>query len=270
MRYHVQHLSDAIWTGPAETPVRSSGSDVEADVEDVPVLDDVGLALEALEPSPRRLGLRAALDQVVPADHLAADEAAGDVGVDRLRRLERGLAVPERPGSGLLSPAVKKATRPRASLSRTTTSSSADGPVRNSAASSGGSSAELRLELASMPPGPFTIATSGFVVSGSSPLGKLAAPLRQRPALVEVREDALESARLPGASRRRRTSPPSHPLEPPLDVVAVGDEQLEPQRLQVAPPDRPRPRTRRARRAAHRPGGDRREAAARSRARRRP
>ena len=56
--------------------------DVEADVEDVPVLDDVGLALEPLETASRGLRMRAALDEVVPADHLAADEAACDVGVD--------------------------------------------------------------------------------------------------------------------------------------------------------------------------------------------
>ena len=36
------------------------------------------------------------------SDHLAADEAAGDVGVDRRRRLEGGLPVAERPGARLL------------------------------------------------------------------------------------------------------------------------------------------------------------------------
>ena len=42
------------------------------------------------------------LDEVLPADHLAADEAAGDVGVDRLGGVERGLAVAERPRARLL------------------------------------------------------------------------------------------------------------------------------------------------------------------------
>ena len=39
----------------------------------------------------------AELDEVVPVDHLAADEAARDVGVDRARGVERGLAVAQRP-----------------------------------------------------------------------------------------------------------------------------------------------------------------------------
>src|SRR5262245_29529833 len=41
-------------------------------------------------------------DEVVPAHDLATDEAARDVGVDRLRRVERGLAAPQRPGTRLL------------------------------------------------------------------------------------------------------------------------------------------------------------------------
>jgi len=44
------------------------------------------------------LGTRANLDEVAPADHLAADEAAGDVRMDRLRGLERRLAAAKRPG----------------------------------------------------------------------------------------------------------------------------------------------------------------------------
>ena len=46
--------------------------------------------------------MRARLDQVAPVDHLAADEAARDVGVDRLRGVERGLALAQRPGARLL------------------------------------------------------------------------------------------------------------------------------------------------------------------------
>src|SRR4029453_15970549 len=57
-------------------------SDVEAEVDDVAVLDDVVLALD-----PELSGLAAArlaseLDQVAPVDHLGADEASLDVGVD--------------------------------------------------------------------------------------------------------------------------------------------------------------------------------------------
>src|SRR6185312_17362797 len=62
--------------------------DVEANVQDVAVLDDVRLAFEPLEAASRGLRVRAGLDEVYPADHLGADEATGDVRVDRLRRLE--------------------------------------------------------------------------------------------------------------------------------------------------------------------------------------
>ena len=67
-----------------------------------PSCDDVGLALEPLRAALRRLGVGAGIEQVVPADHLAADEAARDVRVDRAAGLERGLAVAQRPGSRLL------------------------------------------------------------------------------------------------------------------------------------------------------------------------
>src|SRR5262245_63074560 len=75
---------------------------VEPDVQHVAVADDVGLALEALLPAARRFRVRARLDQVVPVDHLAADEAPGDVGVNRAGCVERRLAVAQRPGARLL------------------------------------------------------------------------------------------------------------------------------------------------------------------------
>src|SRR6266545_3614634 len=74
-----------------------AASDVEADVEDVSVLDDVGLALEPLLARARRIGVRAGRDEVVPADHLAADEPARDVGMDRRGRVQRRAAATERP-----------------------------------------------------------------------------------------------------------------------------------------------------------------------------
>src|SRR5262245_35250503 len=83
----------------ARWPARS---DVEADVQDVAVLDHVGLPLEALLPAPRRLGVRAGVEQVVPAHDLAADESARDVRVDRLGGLERRLPATQRPGARLL------------------------------------------------------------------------------------------------------------------------------------------------------------------------
>src|SRR5207244_4946622 len=62
---------------------------------------------------------------------------------------------------------------------------------------------------------------------------QLALPIRQRPSRVEVREQALELRRLgleTGISGLRLLR---HAFEPPLDVVAVRDEQLELERLEV-------------------------------------
>src|SRR3954471_10118051 len=87
--------------GGAYDPPRSP-SDVEAHVEDVAVLDDVRLAFELLLAGPRGLGMTAGRDEIVPAHDLAADEAAGNVRVDRLCSVERGLAAAERPGPRLL------------------------------------------------------------------------------------------------------------------------------------------------------------------------
>src|SRR5947209_8557398 len=94
------------WTCPGVRLPDVAGSDaarldVEADVQDVAVLDGVGLPLQALEAATGRLCPRAAIDQVAPADHLAADEPARDVRVNPGRRLERRLATAQRPGPRL-------------------------------------------------------------------------------------------------------------------------------------------------------------------------
>src|SRR6266536_3513127 len=78
--------------------------DVEADVEDVSVGDDVVLPLQPLLAAAGGLGATPRLDEVAPRNHLAADESARDVGVDR-RRLERGSPTYKRPGPRLLLPA---------------------------------------------------------------------------------------------------------------------------------------------------------------------
>jgi hypothetical protein len=44
----------------------------------------------------------AQLDEILPVQDLAADEAARDVGVDRRSGVESGLAVAERPGARVL------------------------------------------------------------------------------------------------------------------------------------------------------------------------
>src|SRR5579872_233056 len=86
----------------AELNAREGGApsrdlDVEADVQHVAVLDDVGLPLEPLPARTCGLGVAAGGHEVVPADHLAADEPARDVGVDRRGRVERGAAAAQRP-----------------------------------------------------------------------------------------------------------------------------------------------------------------------------
>jgi hypothetical protein len=70
-------------------------------------------------------------------------------------------------------------------------------------------------------------------VSGSSSGGSSPSPLREGPARVEMCEQPLQlcglrlQARIPGF----RLLPDA--LQPALDVVAVGDEELELQRLEV-------------------------------------
>ena len=99
--------------------------------------------------------------------------------------------------------------------------------------------------------------------------GKLARPLGQRLAVVEVREQPLRQLDLLALGAIARLRLLAHPLEPSLDVLAVGDDQLQPQRLEVGGGIGARPRSRRGRRAARPPGGARRGSPP-SRERRRP
>src|SRR5207302_9441953 len=82
---------------PPRTPL-----DVETNVEHISLLDHVGLPFEALEAAPSGLRVRAGLDEVVPADHLAADEPAGEVRVDRRGGVECRLTTAQDPGARLL------------------------------------------------------------------------------------------------------------------------------------------------------------------------
>src|SRR5687767_6924801 len=65
------------------------GSHVEAEEQDVAVLDHVLLALGAHQPLLAGGLHRAGLHEVVPRHRLRADEAALEVGVDDARRLRR-------------------------------------------------------------------------------------------------------------------------------------------------------------------------------------
>src|ERR671930_227026 len=88
--------------GPRSGPDFARSSDVETDVEDIAVGDDVRLPFEPLEPPPRGFRVGTGLDEVVPPDHLAPDEAARDVRVDGRRRVERSLPLAQRPRARLL------------------------------------------------------------------------------------------------------------------------------------------------------------------------
>ena len=132
-----------------------------------------------------------------------------------------------------LSPTVKNAISPSASFNLRTTSSSAEGPSRNSAASSSGRSASSASSLQSIPCGPFSTARSGFVVSGSSSGGS--SPGQSASVLPASRcsrspTSVSSSVRLRGVARLRLLR---DALVPTLDVIAIRDEQLELERLEV-------------------------------------
>src|SRR4029453_15099998 len=77
---------------------------VEADVEDVAFPDDVGAALDAEQAFGRGGAPPAGGDPVVVADHLGADEAALQVGVDAAGGFGGGGAPADLPGAGLVLP----------------------------------------------------------------------------------------------------------------------------------------------------------------------
>src|SRR5205823_3816083 len=86
--------------------------DVEADIQDITVLDDVVLPLEPLLPALLRLGPGTCVHEGAPGDHLAADEATRDVGMDLRGRLERGPAGAQRPGAGFGGPDREEGDQP--------------------------------------------------------------------------------------------------------------------------------------------------------------
>ena len=146
----------------------------------------------------RRLGVRPALEQVVPADHLARMKPR-DVGVDRLGGLERGLAVTQRPrarlglADGEERDQAERVFQPAHDLVERRRARPELGRLL------GLELRELHLELAVDPARPFSTVSSGFVVSGSSAGGSSRA-IRQRATRLQVREHVLDFASL--AQRR--------------------------------------------------------------------
>ena len=74
---------------------------------------------------------------------------------------------------------------------------------------------------------------SAFVVSGSSSDGSVAWVRAQWPARLDVREDAFQVADLVAQPRVARLRLRANAIESLLDVVAVGDDELELDRLEV-------------------------------------
>src|SRR5581483_3273690 len=220
--------------GAAGTRLPAGRSHVEADVEDVAVADDVRLPFEPLLALLRHLRVRAELDEVAPIDDLAADEATRDVGVDRLRRVEGCLAVPERPRTRLLLAGgeerdqVERLRKPRGDRVER----------RRAAAAELGrllvrKLGELGLEQQVDPAGAVLDRDQRLRRQRLELRRQLARIVREHAARVDVREDPLQLVDLRTQLRITRLRLLLDPVEAPLDVVAVGDEQLEPEVLEV-------------------------------------
>src|SRR5207245_1667077 len=81
---------------------RNDVLDIEEDVHGIAVLDHIGLALGPEERLLPRVRLAAGLQQVIPPDHLRANEATLEVRVDRPCRLLRRRAFEDRPRAHLV------------------------------------------------------------------------------------------------------------------------------------------------------------------------
>ena len=151
---------------------------------------------------------------------------------------------PERSVHALVSfsPAVKNVIRSSASRSRRTTSSSAESPPsRKDAASSSGSSASSASSFRSMPAGPVDDGEQRLRRQRLELGRKLARVVGERLAGVDVRQHVRELVDLGAQACVARLRLLRHTLEPSLDVIAVGDEQLEAERLEIAVRIRVRP-----------------------------
>ena len=151
---------------PETTSGSSPDSHVEADVHDVPVLDRVGLSFETLEAPPRGLGVRAALDEVVPRITSQRMKPRAMSGGSSRPRRARSARVGG-PGASLL---VARGEEVRAESFEEPAHDLGEG--RGAVAVRGrllaGSSTSSASSFTSIPPGPFSTSISGFVVSGSS------------------------------------------------------------------------------------------------------
>lgn len=87
---------------PLKGPPTRFRSDIEEEFDDVAVLDDVFLALQAYLARFARSRVVASRREIVVAHNLRADEAAFEIRVDLASRLWRLCAAADRPGAGFL------------------------------------------------------------------------------------------------------------------------------------------------------------------------
>ena len=179
--------------------------------------------------------MRTGGDEVLPVDHFAADEATRDVGVDRLRRIERRRAAAQSPGSRLLLTSgeerdqVQRVTQPADNLFQRRAAT-----VTKRRRILFGQLRQLGLERQVDPAGPVLDRDQRHRRQRLEPVGQLAWPFAERLLRVDVREHLLEHLNLGAQLHVTRLRLLHDPLQPLLDMVAVGDEQLELQVLQVA------------------------------------
>src|SRR5205814_497845 len=177
----------------ATRPDRHGSLDIETDVEDVAFLDDVLLALEALQAALADLGARAGLDQVAPADHLAADEATRDVGMDLARRVERRAAAAKRPRARLGRPDREERDQPERFLEPSGHVLERRRAVAKSGSLVDGQLREFGLELQVDPAGPVLDRDRRLRGQRLERVRDLAAVAGDRPSLLHVREQRLEA-----------------------------------------------------------------------------
>ena len=209
--------------------------------------------------------------QVVPADHLAADEAARDVASGSCAAASSAVpAARERPRPRLLvarreeRDQVQRLEEPPHDLARAPTRPRGTRPPPPRAAPRARPRASGRSRPArSRPRSAASSSAARARAAARAATRRALAPPRGAPASRSSSLDLGAELRVAGLRLLR------DPLEPPLDVVAVGDEQLEPQRLEVIVGDARPPSTRPARPAARRPAAGSRAARRRSPARRR-
>jgi hypothetical protein len=177
--------------------------------------------------------VRARGEQILGRDHLAADETAGHVAVDRRCGIERGPAAPERPRTGLVLTGGEERDQPERLGEPPHDLVEGRWPVAKLGSLVVRELGELGFELAVDP--------RRAVLDGEQRLRrqrvelrrKLARPVGERATGVEVREELGQLLELRSSRGVTRLRLLLDALVPALDVVAVRNEQLEPKRLEV-------------------------------------